>query len=140
LRAGAWFAVAGHEIVSRIVNEIHGHPFEVSDEHRAIYHASAVIASNHLVALLGQAERVSADAGVPFEAILALVQGTVANVGALGPSAALTGPAARGDEVTIARHFSALPEDERDTYEAMAREARRLAGRDSPPTNVEDRS
>jgi len=139
LRAGAWFAVAGHEIVREMVTALHGHPFEVADENRAGYHASAVIASNHLVALLGQAERVSADAGVPFEAILDLVRATVANVASLGPAAALTGPAARGDEATIARHLAALQPEERDTYEAMAREARKLAGRDSSATRSEGR-
>ena len=35
---------------------------------RARYHAAAVVASNHLVALLGQVERLAATAGVPFEA------------------------------------------------------------------------
>ena len=129
LLAGSWFAVAGDAMAWRIVADLGGRAFEVADEHRAAYHAAAVIASNHLVALLGQAERVAATAGVPFEAYLDLVRATVDNVAALGPAAALTGPAARGDETTIARHLDAIGPDERATYEAMAREARRLAGR-----------
>ncbi len=86
------------------------------------------MASNHLVALLGQVERLAAHAGVPFEAFLPLVTGTVENVDELGPAGALTGPVARGDDETVARHVDALPDDERDTYEALVREARRLAG------------
>jgi predicted short-subunit dehydrogenase-like oxidoreductase (DUF2520 family) len=55
------------------------------------------------------------------------VRGTVENVDELGPAAALTGPVARGDDETLARHVDALPYDERDAYEALVREARRLA-------------
>ena len=50
----------------------------------------------------------------------------------VGPSAALTGPAARGDEETVAAHLVALPADERATYRALAAEACRLAGRPEP--------
>jgi predicted short-subunit dehydrogenase-like oxidoreductase (DUF2520 family) len=126
LRDGAWFAVAGDRLAVRVVEDLGGRWFEVADEHRALYHAAAVIASNHLVALLGQVERVAAVAGVPFEAYLDLVRATVRNVAELGPAAALTGPAARGDRETIGRHLAALPADEREAYEAMVRAARRL--------------
>ena len=130
LRSGGWFAVAGDEIAWRVVADLGGRPFEVADEKRALYHASAVVASNHLVALLGQAERIAGEAGVPFDALLDLVSSTMANVVELGPAAALTGPAARGDTVTIQRHLEALDETERAAYDVMAREAARLAGRD----------
>ncbi|MDW3220672.1 MAG: 2-amino-4-hydroxy-6-hydroxymethyldihydropteridine diphosphokinase [Acidimicrobiales bacterium] len=126
---GAWFAIAGDPRVQQIVAALEGQAFHVADADRAAYHAAAVVASNHLVALLGHAERIAATAGVPFDAFLQLIRGSVENVAALGPAAALTGPAARGDEATIERHLAALPEDERASYEAMAREARRLAGR-----------
>lgn len=129
LLAGGWFAVAGDDLATALVADLGGRPFSVTDENRAAYHASAVVASNHLVALLGQAERIAAGADVPFEALLDLVHSTVANVVELGPAAALTGPAARGDDVTIARHLAALPDDERAAYLAMAEQAARLAGR-----------
>jgi predicted short-subunit dehydrogenase-like oxidoreductase (DUF2520 family) len=127
LRSGAWFAVAGDPIATRVVESLGGHAFEVDDEHRAAYHAAAVIASNHLVALLAQAERVAGLAGVPLDAYLDLVQSTVDNVAALGPAAALTGPAARGDEVTIERHLAALSPDDRELYEVLAEACRKLA-------------
>ena len=63
----------------------------------APYHAAAAIASNHLVALLGQAQRVGARAGVPLEAYLDLARGVVDSVAELGPAAAITGPIQRGD-------------------------------------------
>lgn len=129
LLAGSWFAVAGDDLASTLVADLGGRPFAVADEHRAAYHAAAVVASNHLVALLGQAQRIAADADVPFEALLDLVHATVANVVELGPAAALTGPAARGDQATIDRHLAVLGDEERAAYEAMAEQAARLAGR-----------
>ena len=122
----AWFAVAGDPLVRTVVGSLGGRWFTVADEDRAAYHAAACIASNHLVALLGQAERVGAEAGVPREAFLELVRATVENVAALDPSRALTGPAARGDWDTIARHLAALDPSERPAYEAMVAAARRL--------------
>lgn len=130
LLGGGWFAVAGDDLATRLVADLGGRPFTVADEHRALYHASAVVASNHLVALLGQAERIAAAADVPFEALLDLVHSTIANVVELGPAAALTGPAARGDRATIDRHLAALADDERDAYRVMAEQAARLAGRE----------
>jgi predicted short-subunit dehydrogenase-like oxidoreductase (DUF2520 family) len=128
LAAGAWFAVAGDPLADRVVADLGGRSFTVADEDRAAYHAAACMAANHLVALYGQVERVASAVDVPFEAYLALGRDTLANVADLGPAAALTGPAARGDEVTISRHREALPAAERRAYDALAAEARRLAG------------
>ncbi len=110
-----------------IVAALEGRSFTVADDDRAVYHAAAAVASNHLVVLLAQVERLAAEAGVPMEAYLDLVRATVDNVARLGAEAALTGPAARGDEATIRRHLDALGAEERPLYEAMAAEARRLA-------------
>ena len=77
---GASYAVAGDPLVRTAVDALDGRAFEVADEDRAAYHAAAVIASNHLVALLGQVERVAATAGVPLDAYLDLVRATVDNV------------------------------------------------------------
>ena len=129
LLAGAWFAVAGDPLARQVVDDIGGQALEVADEDRAAYHAAAVVASNHLVALLGQAERIASTAGVPFGALMDLVKATVENVDELGPAAALTGPAARGDTDTIQRHLDAIAPEERAAYEALAQQARRLAGR-----------
>ncbi len=129
---GAWFGVAGDPLAGELVADLGGRSVEVPDRHRAEYHAAAVIASNHLVALMGQVQRVAASAGVPLDAYLQLAAGSLANVGELGPAAALTGPVARGDWGTVAAHLAALGPDERATYEAMAREAARLAGVEVP--------
>jgi predicted short-subunit dehydrogenase-like oxidoreductase (DUF2520 family) len=123
---GAWFAVAGDLIAERVVDDLGGHRVAVADADRAAYHAAACIASNHLVALLGQVERVAAAAGVPLDAYLDLVRQTVDNVAELGPVDALTGPVRRGDEATVDRHLAALDPAERPAYAALADAARIL--------------
>ncbi len=132
---GSWFAVAGDPLVHDVVRALRGRWFEVADADRPVYHAAAVIASNHLVALLGQVERLSQAVGVPFEAYFDLARATLDNVAALGPAAALTGPAARGDETTIRRHLRALPPEERHAYRVLVDAARRLA---QQPRAVDD--
>lgn len=129
--AGSWFAVAGDPLARRLVEDLGGRPVVVSAENRAAYHAAAVVASNHLVALLGQTERIAESVGVPLEAFLELAAASVDNVRRLGAAGALTGPAARGDEDTIRAHLEALEPAERDSYAAVAELARRLAGRSS---------
>jgi pantoate--beta-alanine ligase len=102
--------------------------FEVAEEHRVAYHAAASVAANHLVALLGQVERIAATAEVPLDAYLPLVRATVEDVVAVGPAAALTGPVKRGDRQTVERHLAALDPAERPAYQAFADQAARLAG------------
>lgn len=126
---GSWAAWAGDPEVETIARELGLQAFPVADADRAAYHAAAVVASNHLVALLGQVERLGAVAGVPFEAFAPLVRSSVENAFLLGAAEALTGPVARGDLGTVERHLGALDPTERDAYRAMAREAARLAGR-----------
>lgn len=122
-----WFAVAGHPLATTAVKDLGGRMFTVADADRAVYHAAACVAANHVVALLGQVERLAAGIGVPADAYLDLTRASVENVGLLGAAEALTGPAARGDDSTIARHLDHLPPDEREAYDVMVREARRLA-------------
>jgi predicted short-subunit dehydrogenase-like oxidoreductase (DUF2520 family) len=124
---GSWAAIAGDPQVAEIAEALELRTFVVPDEQRARYHATAVVASNHLVALLGQVERLAASAGVPFEAFAPLAESSLDNVFGLGARAALTGPISRGDLATVAAHLRELPPSERDAYRALAREAARLA-------------
>lgn len=125
---GAWYGVAtdGDPLARDAVDVLGGRPIAVTEDRWALYHAAAAIASNHLVGLLGQVERVAAVAGAPLEAYLDLVRQTVENVAHLGPATALTGPVRRGDWATVERHLAALPEAERTGYRAMVEEVRTL--------------
>jgi predicted short-subunit dehydrogenase-like oxidoreductase (DUF2520 family) len=125
---GAWFGLAteGDPLVEEVVDELHGRTVRVDEGGWPRYHAAAVIAANHLVALMGQVERVAASIGLPLEAYLDLARGSLDDVAALGPAAALTGPVRRGDTATVERHLAALPADERAAYATLAEEAARL--------------
>jgi predicted short-subunit dehydrogenase-like oxidoreductase (DUF2520 family) len=127
--AGAWAAVAGDPAVADVARALGMQPFVLADGDRGRYHAAAVVASNHLVALLSQVERLAESCSVPFEAFSPLVLGSVQNAFALGPAAALTGPVSRGDLTTVEQHLRDLDPAERDAYRAVAREAARLTGR-----------
>ncbi len=126
------FAVCGDPITSRIVARLGGIAFDVANEHRATYHAAACVAANHIVTLCAQVERLADAVDVPRSAFWAMVEASVANVTEMGATAALTGPAARGDWETIAGHLDAIGEGERALYRAVAKAAAELAGNDWP--------
>ena len=79
---------------------------------KALYHAAAVMASAGVVSLLSISlealELCGLDERESKRVLLPLVEGTVANVRAVGPARALTGPARRGDVKTIKRNIDAL--------------------------------
>jgi predicted short-subunit dehydrogenase-like oxidoreductase (DUF2520 family) len=118
LSSGVTFAVAGDPTAAALAGSMGGRVVAVADEDRASYHAAACIAANHVVALLGQVERVAASAGLPLDAFLDLARAAVDDVAALGPRSALTGPAARGDWTTLERHLGALDPSEHAGYRA----------------------
>jgi predicted short-subunit dehydrogenase-like oxidoreductase (DUF2520 family) len=136
---GCHFAVTaddeeGFGMGERLATDIGALPFRLPDDRRPLYHAAAVFASNYLVATSGVAERLFAEAGVPdpLAAMRPLQEATLENIARLGPGAALTGPAARGDAWTIERNLGALATSAPETvaaYVAMCRLALDLAER-----------
>jgi len=126
---GSFAAIAGDPQVDELAATLELRTFRVDDSMRAQYHAAAVVASNHVVALLGQVERMARACGVPFDAFAPLVLASVDNAFRMSPERALTGPVARGDLATVQKHLETLDPGERDAYRALAREAARLAGR-----------
>ena len=90
--------------------DVGGQPFRLAEEAKPLYHAAAVFASNYLVAITALADGLFRDAGLPepAELFLPLQRATLDNVAAMGPAAALTGPAIRGDAGTVAANLEAL--------------------------------
>lgn len=123
---GGWFAVAGDPLAAELVDLLAGRRFEVADDHRALYHATAAVSANHLVALLAQVERLAGAVGVPTAAFFDLARGSLDDVVAKGAHAAITGPAARGDIATLEAHRAALDPSERPLYDALAEAATKL--------------
>jgi predicted short-subunit dehydrogenase-like oxidoreductase (DUF2520 family) len=113
---GAFYCVEGDSVATRfaktIVRDLNGTAFTISPQSKALYHAAAVMASPHLVALFDLASEMLVSCGLkPKEArqVLApLVQSTVNNLKKTAPEKALTGTFARGDLETVRRHLKAL--------------------------------
>lgn len=94
-----------------VVNDLRGAPVMVPEEARPLWHASSVMTSNGIAAVMGFGESLLASAGIPPEAVVLgpLAAGTVQNAReGGGGSATLTGPIVRGDVSTIERHLKAL--------------------------------
>jgi predicted short-subunit dehydrogenase-like oxidoreductase (DUF2520 family) len=136
---GCWLAVTaddeeGFGMGEGLAADIGAVPFRLRDDERALYHAAAVFASNYLVATSAVAERLFAAAGVPdpLAAMRPLQEATLSNVHRLGPEAALTGPAVRGDVSTIERNLTAIAAASPEAvsaYVSMCRIALELAAR-----------
>ncbi|HKL22510.1 MAG TPA: DUF2520 domain-containing protein, partial [Tichowtungia sp.] len=88
---------------------------------KTLYHASAVVASNYLVTLLDLAFSLAAAAGIAKAdapaMLYPLIEGTLKNIEAKGIRSSLTGPIARGDDETIARHLTAIADALPDSLE-----------------------
>ncbi len=124
---GATFAVSGHERARELAELLGGRIVEIPEDARARYHAAACIAANHVVALMGQVERIAASLDMSLNDFQSLAISSLHDAMVLSPSRALTGPASRGDVATIERHLEALDASERESYLAMAHAATRLA-------------
>ncbi len=114
----AFYCIEGEQAAvahaKRIAVDLGGTPVIIKSEHKVLYHAAALIASPHLVALFDLALELMANSGVKWDdarkMLLPLVEGTVKNLHARPPSTALTGTFARGDLGTVKRHLKALSE------------------------------
>ena len=118
--AGVYMALDGdseaQDAGKKLVELFGGKAFSVPAEERAAYHAAAFICSNYAVAVEAMAAQLMArwtgSNEAAWEALLPLFKGTAANLQATqNPAAVLTGPIARGDVSTVAKHLAALPAD-----------------------------
>ncbi len=135
---GTTFAVEADDeqlrsTLSALVTDIGGRSLTVPTDHKALYHAALVIASNYTVTLYNMAEtllsRFSDDPEVARVALNRLVQATVVNLEQQGTPGALTGPLVRGDVRTIAAHLQALDgfdADYTEVYRLLARQSYRM--------------
>lgn len=114
---GITFAIEAEEplkgLLRQMASRLGGRNVELSGADRVLYHVSAVIASNYLVALVSLAAGLwqnFATREQATRALLPLVRGTLDNIENIGIPDCLTGPIARGDAGTIKKHLEALVE------------------------------
>ena len=134
---GAWAAVEGMpravEMAERLARDLGMRPFRMRAEDKARYHAGAVFASNYFVVVEAVAQDLLRSTGLSetdaWSALAPLVGGTLDNLVKWGPLGALTGPVARGDAETVARHLAVLSGDQRELYRQLGKLALELARR-----------
>lgn len=113
---GSYVAVDADPPLTAILHELAratgAIPFDLDARHRALYHTAAAMVANYTVALYACGVHLFKQAGLPEEvqarALLPLLRGAVESLERAAPAEALTGPIARGDDVTVARHIAAL--------------------------------
>ena len=134
--AGVYMAVDGDEAAceaaTAIATALGGNPFRVPAAERAAYHAAACICSNYAVAVEALAQRLMSrwlgDEAAAWQALLPLFKGTAANLErTASPRTALTGPIARGDVTTVAKHLAVLPPELLDAYCSLGLATTKLA-------------
>jgi predicted short-subunit dehydrogenase-like oxidoreductase (DUF2520 family) len=121
---GAYFCVEGETQAVReaekIVELLGGRPFTIGTEYKSLYHAAAVTACGHLVALVDTAVEMLQKCGLSEKAaqatLLPLIKSTIGNLEVQTAGEALTGTFARADVQTFEKHLAAL--DERVSEEA----------------------
>lgn len=134
---GAWAAVEGMPravaMAERLARDTGMRPFRLRAEDKPRYHAGAVFASNYFVVVEAIAQELLHSAGLSesdaWSALLPLVTGTMHNLRSQSPLGALTGPVARGDAATVARHMRVLDGGRREAYRQLGRSALELARR-----------
>jgi predicted short-subunit dehydrogenase-like oxidoreductase (DUF2520 family) len=112
----AFFCIEGErlavQLARKVVSDLGGRSFSIDTSEKALYHAAAVTASGHMVALFDIATEMLSRCGLnerEARAILIpLVESTVDNLKKHEPSQALTGTFARADVETVLRHLKAI--------------------------------
>lgn len=140
---GVPFAIEGDaaatRVARRIVRDLGGKSFSLSASpstsppasRKAAYHAWATLTSPLLLAFLVTLEEAARAAGLkPQDARrmnLPIVRQTLSNYSRLGPARSFSGPLARGDVDTVAKHLAVLKKHPgaREVYIALARAALR---------------
>jgi predicted short-subunit dehydrogenase-like oxidoreductase (DUF2520 family) len=96
----------------QITTSVGGIPFTIESSKKILYHASAVTACGHLVALFDAAVEMMTKCGLDEPEskmiLLPLIKSTVQNLGEQSTAAALTGTFARADIETFVRHLQVL--------------------------------
>ncbi|MGH3318604.1 MAG: Rossmann-like and DUF2520 domain-containing protein [Streptosporangiaceae bacterium] len=127
--AGCFFGVTAPDplrpIAEALVVEMGGEPMWVPEGRRGLYHAALANAANHLVTLVADSVELLREAGVadPARMVGPLLGASLDNSLRFGMGA-LTGPVARGDAATVARHVEELRRVSTEAtaaYVAMAR-------------------
>ncbi|MEN0049049.1 MAG: Rossmann-like and DUF2520 domain-containing protein [Bacteroidota bacterium] len=98
--------------------------YEITDEQRAYLHLAAVYANNFTNYLFHVAHQILEQQKIPFELVQPLILETAQKVQENAPSLMQTGPAVRGDEVSIQKHLKLLKKNEewKQIYQLLSKQ------------------
>src|SRR5215467_1702785 len=145
---GKVFAVEGEVVAVRAARQIAralgGSPVQIGAGKKVLYHAAAVLAAGHVLALEEAATQLLISLGMKrseaTRALLSLTRQVLDNFQRVGPRAAWTGPLARGDYKIVGSHLCALNDSREEiamAYEAVNRLAARVLAQDAAGTMAE---
>ena len=114
--ANVFFCIEGDETALKaarlIVEALGGTAFSIDSKYKPLYHAAAVTACGHLVALIDVAIEMLSKCGVERaaakEILLPLIESTIGNLKTQTPENALTGSFARADNAAFERHMASI--------------------------------
>lgn len=113
--------------------------FVIDKNQKHLYHASNVMVSNLVTALLSLGTEAFERCGVSREeslgALLPLIKGNIENIAKKGFLGSLTGPAERNDTDTIMKHLDVLEEEERVIYSLLTKRLAELSKAKHPGRN-----
>jgi predicted short-subunit dehydrogenase-like oxidoreductase (DUF2520 family) len=92
------------DFLKKIALKISPNVYELSDEKRIVLHIAAVFVNNFTNHLLSIGEKIVEKEGLPFDVLKPLILETVNKIQNHSPETMQTGPALRGDNVTIEKH------------------------------------
>lgn len=101
------------QALNKIAANLGSKAYEASSEQRRYLHIAAVFACNFANHMYAIADHLLSTHGLPFEAMLPLIDETTRKVHKLSPVAAQTGPAQRYDENVINKHLEMLQNEPR---------------------------
>jgi len=134
-----WWSVEGDRAAVKtareVVKKLHSKIFTIPKEAKVLYHTAGVFASNYIVILLSIVEEIALEVNISpkdvWKIFLPIILSTIENVATTSPVKALTGPIARGDAETVARHIKALSQKKLhrlvSVYSILGIETARLA-------------
>ena len=138
---GKAFAVEGDVVAVRAARQIAralgGSPVHIARDKKILYHAAAVLASGHVLALVETATQLLISLGMKrnkaARALLPLTRQVLDNFERVGPRTAWTGPLSRGDYKIVEAHLRALGDSQEEiaeAYESLNRLAARVLAED----------
>lgn len=127
---GDWKCI---ELLLDLCRNLGGQPHQTDAKGKALLHLACVWVSNYMHVLFHAAQQVSSTGQMStaqVQKMLApLIQQTIENANEMGPVAALTGPASRGDIESVHRHTELMrgPGEMAELYKSLAKSAASMA-------------